>query len=93
MPLSRPDFGAAGQYVHSPSAHKAAVQARVRTMPVVTRHGAIWFWPGDPAQAGEAEIPDFSVLDSDTPMTRGRTRFAANYQIVADNLLDLSHVE
>lgn len=86
-------FDAAGQCVHSPFADKAAVQARVRTMPVVARHGAIWFWPGDPALAREAAIPDFSVLDGDAPMTRGRTRFAANYEIVADNLLDLSHVE
>ena len=86
-------FDSGGACVHSPFSDKGAAHAGLRTVPVVARHGAIWFWPGDPQLADPAAIPDFSVLDDQLEMTRGTTRFAANYEIVADNLLDLSHVE
>jgi vanillate O-demethylase monooxygenase subunit len=63
-------------------------------LPIHARHGALWFWPGDPAAADPALIPDFSALDDATePFVRGRTRFDADYELITDNLMDLSHAE
>lgn len=66
----------------------------VRAYPAVERHAAIWIWMGDPALADPATIPDFSFMAEDkrfaTPT--GYTHMKANIEVVADNLLDLSHV-
>jgi phenylpropionate dioxygenase-like ring-hydroxylating dioxygenase large terminal subunit len=60
---------------------------------VVERHSIIWVWMGDrPADTGR--IPDFSILDGAPDALvgwRGTLTFDANYQLIADNLLDLSH--
>ncbi len=68
-------------------------RASVRQFPVVERHGLLWFWPGDPQKADSASIPDeFAFLTSPKVRTvRGYLTVDANYQLVADNLLDLSH--
>lgn len=66
---------------------------RVRSYPLVERHHALWIWPGDPAMADPALIPDFSVYDrADIVSSRDYLHVAANYELVTDNLLDLSHV-
>jgi len=86
-------FASDGRCVHSPFGHETALAASVPTQPVVARHSALWFWPGDPAEADPALIPDFSGLDSDKPLTRAVLRMDANYELIADNLMDLSHAE
>jgi phenylpropionate dioxygenase-like ring-hydroxylating dioxygenase large terminal subunit len=61
--------------------------------PVVERHSLIWVWMGD-RSADASRIPDFSILDSAPDALlgwRGTLTFDANYQLIADNLLDLSH--
>jgi vanillate O-demethylase monooxygenase subunit len=88
------EFDSAGRCTRNPFSARIPPHAQVDAPPVVARYGAIWFWPGNPALADPATIPDFSVLDAPVPVvTRGKTRFEANYEIVADNLLDLSHIE
>jgi vanillate O-demethylase monooxygenase subunit len=54
----------------------------------------IWIWMGDAGLADTDLIPDYSILsDPDwVHATSGYIRCAANYQLVIDNLLDLSHV-
>lgn len=86
-------FSAQGACTHNPFSDVIPPHARVATMPVTARYGAIWFWPGDPALASLAAIPDFSPLDDPEPMMRGAMRFNANYEVITDNLMDLSHVE
>ena len=86
-------YDSAGACVHNPFSEVIPPRARLDSLPVLARHGALWFWPGDPDRADPALIPDFSVLDTPEPMVRGRTWFAANYEIVTDNLMDLSHAE
>lgn len=68
-------------------------QARVRTCPVVERHGGLWFWPGDRDKADPALIPDFAFIDQGGPIERAAYTMAVNYELIADNLLDLSHAE
>jgi vanillate O-demethylase monooxygenase subunit len=86
-------FGPGGQCLRNPFSDLIPPNAVVRTVPAVARYGAIWFWPGDPDRADPATIPDFSILDDPKPMHRGRTRFEAHYEIITDNLMDLSHAE
>ena len=68
--------------------------ARLRAYPLAERHGAVWIWMGESA-ADPALIPDFSILGDATRFTavRGVMHVAANYQLITDNLLDLSHVQ
>jgi vanillate O-demethylase monooxygenase subunit len=61
---------------------------------VEARHSLIWTWIGDePADA--SRIPDFSYLDEGAPgivSTRDHMLLPVDYRLMADNLLDLSHV-
>lgn len=67
--------------------------AQVRSYPLVERHHALWIWPGDPNLADPAVIPDFSIYDrADILSSRDYLHVAANYELITDNLLDLSHV-
>ena len=43
--------------------------------------------------ADASAISDFSCMIGDAPLGRGHLRFAANYELLTDNLMDLSHVE
>jgi vanillate O-demethylase monooxygenase subunit len=65
----------------------------VKSYPVVERHKAIWIWMGA-APADAAKVPDFGVLDN-VPELHGTKRdsivIKAHYQLIVDNLLDLSH--
>lgn len=61
---------------------------------VVERHTLLWIWMGD-APADPARIPDFSHLDDDAPgivSKRDWMIIDVDYRLMADNLLDLSHV-
>ncbi len=88
-------FGANGQCVHNPHGNGPIPKTiRIKSYPIVERHRCDWIWMGDPARADPALIPDFSYLDrEDFVVVRGpMLPTAANYELVADNLLDLSHV-
>ncbi|QZH73900.1 MAG: Rieske 2Fe-2S domain-containing protein [Erythrobacter sp.] len=86
-------FGPDGTCVFSPFPGDPPAHVRAASLPVVEKYRGLWFWPGDPALADPATIPDFAFLDRDQPMTRGVLQMAANYELVSDNLLDLSHAE
>lgn len=67
--------------------------ARVRTYPVVDRHFYLWIWMGDPELADPDLIPDFSGIGAlGTERHRIGLKLACNFQLVVDNLLDLSHL-
>lgn len=87
-------FGTDGTCVRNP--HGPVTQAmRVRSYPVVERHTALWIWMGDPVAADPAAIPDLSFID-DTPepaRIAGYMPTQANYQLLTDNILDLSHAD
>jgi nitrite reductase/ring-hydroxylating ferredoxin subunit len=86
-------FNDQGACVLNPFAERPPPNARVRTTPVTARYGGLWFWPGDPSRADEALIPNLAFLDDPTPIYRGKTQMGANFELLTDNLLDLSHVE
>lgn len=86
-------FDGSGACVHNPFGGELPASARVASLPVVEAHGALWFWPGDPALADPATIPDFAFIDAGPPIERAAYVMAVNYELIADNLLDLSHAE
>jgi phenylpropionate dioxygenase-like ring-hydroxylating dioxygenase large terminal subunit len=69
--------------------------ARVRTYALEERWGIVWIWMGHAEAAPLDEIPDFALLGDDESYVsvRGYTYIEANYELVLDNLMDLSHVE
>ncbi|WP_353227816.1 aromatic ring-hydroxylating dioxygenase subunit alpha [Novosphingobium sp.] len=86
-------FATDGRCVHSPFPGDPPAHVSVATMPVVERHRGLWFWQGDPALADPAQIPDFGFLDADAGMRRGHLTIAGNYELITDNLMDLTHAE
>jgi phenylpropionate dioxygenase-like ring-hydroxylating dioxygenase large terminal subunit len=89
------EFGSNGKCVKNPHGNGViANAAHLRSYPVVERHSLIWIWMGEKS-ADPATIPDYSCLDDRPAMhvTRpGYLKVAANYELVVDNLLDLSHI-
>ncbi len=67
---------------------------KVRSYPIVERFGAIWIWLGDPDRADESLLPDFSFIDPKHNLVAHRcVPIKANYMLIAENNLDLSHLQ
>ena len=88
------EFDTSGACVLNPhGTRNIPPRARVRSYPVTEKHKAIWIWMGE-QPADLAKVPDFSVLDNVPEMhatKRDRITIKANYELIIDNLLDLSH--
>ena len=86
-------FNAEGICVEIPGQSAIPPGAAVRAYPVVERWAAIWIWTGEPALADPAAIPDAFWLDSPGwTAAPGYLRAEADYRLLVDNLLDLTHV-
>lgn len=87
-------FGPDGVCVHNPHGPIPA-KARVRAYPAHERHEAIWVWMGEPEAADPATIPDLSFIERSpaTAKSRGHMVAGANYQLLTDNILDLTHAD
>ena len=87
-------YDCAGACTHLPGSAEPPDWATVRTFPVVERHGWVFYWPGDPALADEANIPEYPKHNENEDWIRaqGQTYVKAGYRLVLDNLLDLSHL-
>ena len=85
-------IGTDGRCAGVPAQAAIPPRAAVRRYPAAERHGWIWAWMGDTALADMASIPDFSMLVDRSYRAVGKTnRVRASYQLVIDNLMDLSH--
>jgi phenylpropionate dioxygenase-like ring-hydroxylating dioxygenase large terminal subunit len=86
-------YDSSGACIKVPGQDDIPRTARLRRYPVADTHGYSWIWMGDPSRADPRSIPDYSRL---TLPGLGRHRIAlhveANYQLIVDNLLDLSHL-
>jgi vanillate O-demethylase monooxygenase subunit len=86
-------FDQTGTCVRIPGQEQIPPTAKVKTYPVVERYHWVWIWMGDPAQADPATIPDYHYLDSPDWGARGTyIHVKANWQLIVDNLLDLTHL-
>ena len=85
-------FDSSGVCVHNPHGIIPPA-ARVRSYRAVERHSLLWLWWGNSEEADESLIPDFSCLTSAKYRTlHGTIVTHAHYELVTDNLMDLSHV-
>jgi phenylpropionate dioxygenase-like ring-hydroxylating dioxygenase large terminal subunit len=86
-------FDSTGQCVRVPGQDLIPPTACVRAYPVVERYHWLWIWMGDPALADPDKIEDFHWLDD--PAWGAKTDYLhaqCNWQLVVDNLLDLTHL-
>lgn len=88
-------FGETGKCVLNPHhGGKISPAMKVSAYPVAERHALIWLWMGEAERADPALIPDFSChTDPNFVNVHGVIEMAANYELITDNLLDLTHGE
>lgn len=85
-------FDCTGACVHVPGQEKIPSSMAARHFPVVERWQWVWIWMGDPAAADESLLPDFHYNEAPGWVaTGGCIPVEANYQLLTDNLLDLTH--
>ena len=87
-------FDHTGECVHVPGQTYIPPEAQVRSYPVVERWKWVWIWMGEPEKADEALIPNWWWFDhADWEVVKGKhLRLDCNYELITDNLLDLSHL-
>jgi phenylpropionate dioxygenase-like ring-hydroxylating dioxygenase large terminal subunit len=86
-------FAPSGKCIEIPGQSKIPPQACVRSYPIVEKYSGAWIWMGDPSRADESLVPDFVGIDDPRwSMLPGRMDYNANYMLINDNLLDLSHI-
>jgi phenylpropionate dioxygenase-like ring-hydroxylating dioxygenase large terminal subunit len=85
-------YSADGLCTHMPSQETINPSACVRAFPVVERHRFVWVWPGDPALADPARVPDLHWNDDPGWAGDGKMiHVKCDYRLVVDNLMDLTH--
>lgn len=66
----------------------------IRAFIVQERYGLIWIWMGDPSLAAQTPLPDFSLIDDPAMRPQwGYIHSKAHFELMTDNILDLSHIE
>jgi len=87
-------YAEGGACVHNPHGASISRALRIKGYTIVERHAAAWIWMGDPALADDNSIPDFAAhTDPGYVTVGGVIPTNGSYQLVADNLLDLSHTQ
>lgn len=93
------EFNGAGQCVHNPHLRHMAngetpATLTVKDYPTAEKYGMIWVWMGDKELASDDKLPPMPLLENDQyTWVHGQLDVKANYRMVIDNLLDLTHVE
>jgi len=88
-------FDCTGACTHNPHGQQRIPErAKVKTYPLMERDGFVWIWMGD-EPADLASVPDYSPLVAGHENGVGYTymHLQANYQLILDNVMDLSHID
>lgn len=87
-------FDCTGACTRVPSQDLIPKGFKTRVYPTVEKGQWIWVWLGDPALADPATIPDpFCLFKDGWDTALGRVdTYPARYQLLIDNLFDLSHL-
>ncbi|MFJ4286517.1 aromatic ring-hydroxylating dioxygenase subunit alpha [Paenarthrobacter nicotinovorans] len=87
-------YNSAGRCTSMPAQETINPSATVPSFPVVERYRFVWVWLGDPGKADPDLVPDMHQMDSPEWAGDGQLIYApCNYQLVLDNLMDLTHEE
>jgi len=67
--------------------------ASVRSWPVLEKYAIVWLWPGEPDAARPDALPRIEFLERPDrfSIVKGLLHVRGHYELVVDNLLDLSH--
>jgi phenylpropionate dioxygenase-like ring-hydroxylating dioxygenase large terminal subunit len=86
-------FAADGTCVDIPTMKVAPSSANVRTFPLVEQAPYVWIYLGDPAAMDDVPPPPVLewTTDSAISILHGRIDIAANYLLLKENVLDLTH--
>lgn len=85
-------FNPAGKCVRIPGMATIPPQAVVRSYAVIERWGWVFVWMGEADRADETQLPDYHRMSDPAWVGRSETlAVKANYCLVRDNLLDLTH--
>jgi vanillate O-demethylase monooxygenase subunit len=86
-------FDADGKCLRVPGQSTVPPGAGVRTYPIVERYNWVWIWMGDAALADPAKIVPYPWKTSEDWGDKGTyMHVKANYRLIIDNLLDLTHL-
>jgi vanillate O-demethylase monooxygenase subunit len=87
------EYDSAGVCTRIPSQERIPSKARVRSYPVQEQDAAIWIWMGEAERADVADIPRHAMHQDPAWAWRGEHfKVAGNWQLLIDNLMDLSHL-
>jgi vanillate O-demethylase monooxygenase subunit len=85
-------FDSTGHCVLNPHGPLPA-NVRLNSYASLERYGLVWLWWGDAAKVDPQLVPDFQCLiDPRFRTIHGKIVTYGNYELVTDNLMDLSHV-
>jgi len=88
------EYDRAGICTKIPGQDRIPAAARLKTYPLVEQDALLWVWPGDPAKADPQDIIRYPYhTDPAWVWSRGQLHVAAGWQLLNDNLLDLSHLQ
>jgi phenylpropionate dioxygenase-like ring-hydroxylating dioxygenase large terminal subunit len=86
-------FDCAGRCIKVPGQSHIPSGADIRPYPIIEQWGFVWIWMGDPSLANSAALPDWRFLNHPDWHARGEHLYVkCDYQLIIDNLLDLSHL-
>ncbi len=86
-------FNPQGQCVELPGMPHPPKNACVKTYPLQVKNSWVFIWMGDPELADPAALPDnFSCDHPDWSNIPGYMHYETPYLLIADNLLDFSHL-
>jgi len=88
-------FDGTGSCVEAPNDEdNQKARACIKAYAAVERYGVIWLWLGAAELADPTQIPVFDFISNKQKFAacQGYSHIKGNYQLIADNLLDLSHV-
>ncbi len=86
------EYDCTGKCVHVPSQQQIPANAKVRHYAVAERHSVIFIWMGDAASADTASIPVLPTSDAQFGWRGTRYYVRGNYELIIENLLDLTHL-
>jgi vanillate O-demethylase monooxygenase subunit len=88
-------FDGTGACVEAPNDDDSQkARACVKAYKAVERDSLIWLWMGEAELANPDDIPEFEFFSNTEKYTscQGYSHIKGNYQLISDNLLDLSHI-
>lgn len=86
-------FSPEGACVDAPSMGTALPAATILSFPVIEQNAFVWVYLGDPAKLGDVPPPyDLEWVDDATfAFVQGKMDIKANYMLLKENVLDLTH--